>query len=161
MATCSSCNSQATRILTTMTANGKLLEHPQDQCPNCCPELFQEAFAAPSDRKLWLEHEAVPDLYTRLPDGSLVAKDSVLCGIQAAMDMDPDGEAREQAIAKKRATRRTKPLTRTEIEQADRAWRPIVKERYAVQEKLERDDLLYTEAVVDRLVRIGREESIH
>jgi hypothetical protein len=96
-----------------------------------------------------------------LPDGSLVAKDIVLCGIQAAMDVDPDAEARESLIAKKRATRRTKPLSKIEVEQADRAWRPIVKQHYAEQARIEREDMAYTEALVEKYVRIGREESAH
>lgn len=161
MATCGNCGSETRRVLSTMTSDGRLLPKPKDQCSHCAPELFQDGFAAPSDRRIWLEHEALPHLYSKMPDGSLLAKDSVLCGIQAAMDLDPDAEAKELAIAKKRARRRTIPLTKTEIERADQAWRPIVRRHYAEQARLDQADRDYTEAIVEKHLRRDHDNLVH
>lgn len=161
MAFCGNCGESSSRILSTMTRNGKLLPESIDQCKHCSPELFQDAFAAPSDRKIWLEHEALPHLYDRMPDGSLRAKDIVLCGIQDAMDADPDAELRARVVAKKRATRRTSPLTKTEMERADREWRPIVRRHYAQQAELNQADRDYTEAVVENLLRRDHDNLVH
>src|SRR5689334_19201301 len=163
MAICGNCGEHTTRLTITMTANhGRtlLLEgERKEACPNCSPELFSDPFFEPSDRRIWPEHIARPHLYSTMPDGSLRARDSVLCEIQDAMEMDPDKEQMERQIAKKRASRRTTPLTQLEIEAAEREWRPIVKQREADQRNQEYEDRLYTEHLLEKHVR--RSEAIH
>jgi hypothetical protein len=153
------CGAETTRITLTMTGGGKLLDRPTSICPSCAPESFQEPFYAVSERKIVAEHIARPHLYTQLPNGEFVAKDIVLQGIQDVMDTDPDHEKRQAAIARKRATRRTQPLSPTEIEQAERKWRPIVRAHQAEQERLAQQDRAYTDAVIEKYARQGHEKS--
>lgn len=138
-----------------MTSGGKLLPEGQRQeaCPHCHPELFADPFVAPIDRKVWAEHEAKPYLYEMAGDGSLRAKDILLADLDAAWNVDPDKEAADKAVAHKRESRRTRPLEPWEIEQADRAWRPIVKEWYAETEKQVEADRIYTENRIEQWKR--------
>jgi hypothetical protein len=162
MAICGNCQSQTTRLQMVMTSGGVLLPEGQrpEACPNCRPELFAEPFAAPIDRKVWPEHEAKPYLYERASDGSLRAKDILLADLDAAWQVDPDQEAAEKAIERKRRTRRTTPLEPWEIEQAERAWRPIVKEWYADIERQNQADRDYTEARIEHWKRNERDSTI-
>lgn len=155
MAVCGNCQAHTTRLQLVMTANGELIPEGQRQeaCPNCRPELFSDPFAVPTDRRIWPEHEAKPYLYARAADGSFQAKDELLADLDAAWHVDPDAEASEAILARKRAQRRTKPLEPWEIEQSERAWRPIVakwKEDAAKQEQSDRD---YTESRIEHWKR--------
>jgi len=155
MAICGKCQSETTRLQMVMTYNGQLLpEGKQEECcPNCRPELFAEPFAAPIDRKVWAEHEAKPYLYEQAADGSLRAKDVLLADLDAAWNVDPDKEAADAAIAHKRESRRTRPLEPWEIEQSDRAWRPIVKQMQEDHAKQVAADRLYTENRIEQWKR--------
>lgn len=155
MAICGNCQTHTTRLQMVMTSGGKLLPEGQRQecCPSCRPEMFAEPFAAPIDRKIWPEHEAKPYLYTRGADGSLRAKDEVLADLDAEWKKDPDADASEAALARKRAQRRTKPLEPWEIEQSERAWRPIVAQWKADVERQNELDRLYTESRIEHWKR--------
>lgn len=155
------CGAETTRITMTMTAGGRLLKKPTTICPQCRPEQFQEPFYEVTDRRIVAEHIARPYLYTQLPNGEFVAKDIVLSGIQDAMDADPDADRRQQLIERKRATRRTTPMTQAEIEAADRQWRPIVKQHYAEQDRIAREDRAYTDFIVEKAVRESHDQTIH
>lgn len=161
MAICGGCNAETRRITLVMTTNGGKDFVPDGErkeiCPNCAPEQFQEPWAAPADRRVWQEHEALPHLYHRRPDGGLELNDSQKQDIQTVWDQDPDTEAREKAIAKKRTQRRTAPLTEIEIQQAQNLWTPIIKQR---QEDIQRQidgDQLYTESLVEKYVKQDHE----
>jgi hypothetical protein len=158
MATCGNCQSETTRLTAVLAYGDKWIPEGQRQeaCPNCRPELFAEPFAAPIDRKVWPEHEAKPYLYEQAGDGSWRAKDVLLADLDAAWQADPDAEATERAFARKRAQRRTRPLEPWEIEQAERVWRPIVKQMYADQAQQIEADRLYTE---NRIEQWKRDES--
>jgi hypothetical protein len=155
MAICGNCQSETTRLTAVLAYGDKWIPEGErkEACPNCRPELFAEPFAAPIDRKVWPEHEAKPYLYEQAGDGSLRAKDVLLADLDAAWNIDPDKEAADKAIAHKRESRRTRPLEPWEIEQAERVWRPIVKEWYANQEKQTEADRLYTENRIEQWKR--------
>lgn len=155
MAICGNCQAQTTRLQMVMTANGKLVPEGdrREACPNCRPELFAEPFAAPIDRRIWPEHEAKPYLYTRAADGSFQAKDELLADLDAEWQKDPDAEASAKALERKRAQRRTKPLEQWEIEQSERAWRPIVAQWKAEVEKQNQADRDYTESRIEHWKR--------
>jgi hypothetical protein len=144
-----------------MTTNGgkRLLPDGERReiCPHCAPEEFQEPFLAPVDRRLWAEHEAKPYLYHRRPDGFFELNDSPKADLASEWEKDPDVEAREKAIARKRAQRRTKPLESWEIEQANRVWTPIVKQHIDDVRRQEEGDALYTENLIDNLIRKDRD----
>lgn len=140
-----------------MTSHGgqKFLEEGERReiCPNCSPQDFQDPFLAPVDRRLWHEHEAKPYLYHMRPDGFFELNDSPKADLMAEWEKDPDEEKMQAAIAKKRATRRTRPLEAHEIEAADRAWRPLLKQQAESIRQQEEGDKLYTENLVENLLR--------
>ena len=156
MALCGGCGEQSSRIHITMTTGGGKTLLPEGErkeiCPNCAPEYFQDPFLG-LDNKIWHEHEAKPHLYRQLPDGSFTATDTLLADIDAAMNDDPDSDRKQQAIARKRATRRLTPLTQSEIDAAENAWRPVVAEMKQRHEQAIKADELATEALVLKHVR--------
>jgi hypothetical protein len=162
MAICGNCQSQTTRLQMVMTANGVLLPegHRQEACPHCRPELFHENFSDPTDRRIWPEQIAKPYLYERAGDGSWQAKDILLADLDDAWNKDPDVEAREKWVERKRATRRTKPLEPGEIEQAEKVWRPIVKEMYAQQAEAVKADQDYTESRIEHWNRLNHDSTV-
>lgn len=145
-----------------MTANGVLLPegHRQEACPNCRPELFHDNFSDPTDRRIWPEQLAKPYLYERAADGTWRAKDILLADLDDAWNKDPDAEARDKWVEHKRKTRRTKPLEAWEIEQAERAWRPIVKQMYAEQEQAQKADLEYTESRIEHWRKLEHDSTV-
>lgn len=164
MAICGTCGQSATKISTVMTSGGKLLPEDQrkDRCPNCDPGYFHDFTVGlyPIDRKLWNDHEANPRHYKLMPNGFMELKDEQKQEIQDVWDQDPDAEAREKAIARKRAQRRTAPLTRTEIEQAEQVWRPIVKQLEEDTKRQEEGDALYTENLIEDMMRKERAKEL-
>lgn len=96
-------------------------------CPSCHPEEFVEPPPSPFESKVWRHEDAFPHLYRQRADGTLVAKDELTADTIAKMQGSPSDEALQQAIEKKRRTRRTKPLSQAEIEQAERWGRECAK----------------------------------
>jgi hypothetical protein len=161
MAICGGCNAQTTRIHMVMTANGgkQLLSEGERKeiCPNCCPEFFAEAFAAPSDRKVWDEASACPELYHMKPDGSLELNDSQKGDLMAKMGHDADLEA---AIAWKRANRRTTPMTEEEIKTRDAEMRPVIQALIKDTEEQIKGDRDYTENLIENMLRQERAKEL-
>jgi hypothetical protein len=161
MAICGGCGHESSRVRITMTTAGgkRLLAEGErtEECPNCRPEHFQDPFLG-IDNKIWLEHEAKPNLYKLMPDGSFTAKDELLADIDAVMNVDPDAERMQAAIEHKRANRRTTPMTQTEIERMERAWRPVVQEMIQNHDQAIEADKLATEEIVLKHVRRNYEE---
>jgi hypothetical protein len=162
MAICGNCQSETTRLQMVMTSGGQLLPEGQRQeaCPSCRPELFSDGFADPTDRRIWPEQVAKPHLYERAADGSWQAKDILLADLDDAWNKDPDAEARAAWVENKRKTRRTKPLEPWEIEQAERVWRPIVKQMYAEQEQAQKADIEYTESRIEHWKRLDHDSTV-
>lgn len=115
MAICGNCNSETSRVRTRFAPNGAQLP---DECPRCAPENF-EAMKSVRDGTIAMGWEYMPNMYKKTDEG-YVAKDELLADTEAqASKPDEDSEAAYQAaLAKKRATRRTAPLTQSEIDQA-------------------------------------------
>lgn len=161
MAICGGCAAQTTRIHMTMTANGgkKLLaeDERKEICPNCCPEFFAEAFAAPSDRKVWDEAAALPHLYHMKPDGSLELNDSAKSDLMAEFGRDRDLET---ALAWKRKNRRTTPMTEEEIKAADALMRPAVTAYIEDTKKQIEGDKQYTENLIEDMMRKERDKEL-
>lgn len=127
MATCRGCGAEALR---TCASFSPAMEFVKEVCPECSPETFQGVNVTdPSDRKIWDGFEVEPHLYSS-PDSENVvhAKDELRQDIWNEFNRDPDQEAREL----KRRTRRTEPLSATEIEQAnqwaERVLRPVLEQ---------------------------------
>jgi hypothetical protein len=110
---CASCGSETCRSRSTYDEHGDL---SAEFCPTCKPELFEGAFIAPSDQKIWPGHEAMPNLYKRGADDVYRAKDELIADTADQWDKGPTEQARDR----KRATRRLEPLTQEEIDAAVR-----------------------------------------
>lgn len=121
-------------------------------CKLCRPEDFDDAFRDPSDNKIYHHHEAFPHMYKRNDEGVYIAKDEVSQNTLDIISQDPEAPLREAAIAKKRATRRTTPMTRGEIEAAQNYATPFVKEwkEQLKREFMQREE--YIDEVVGRVV---------
>lgn len=118
---CGNCRAVTTRITLKATADGgKPLPVPLESCPNC--DGSTDAIRSVTDRKLWQGHEVYSEHYkkTEGKDGETVykASDTMIQDLVDEWSKDPDEEKRLQAEAWKRRNRRTKPLSRVEIEQA-------------------------------------------
>lgn len=117
MATCGNCGAEVSRVRSVWDARGRQLP---DECPVCSPEAYAD-FKVKSvrDGTIAMGYEYMPTMYKKT-DAGYVAKDELIADTEAqASKPDADAEAAYQAaLAKKRANRRTKPLTQSEIEQA-------------------------------------------
>jgi len=158
MAICG-CGAQTTRIHSVMAVGDRLIPEGERKeiCPNCCPEFFAEAFAAPSDRKVWDEAAAMPELYHLKPDGSLELNDSPKGDLMAKMGHDADLEA---AIAWKRANRRTTPMTEDEIKARDAEMRPVIQALIKDTEEQVKGDRDYTENLIENMLRQERAKEL-
>lgn len=142
--------------------NGQLL--PADQRKEICQNCKPEDFHAPHDplARVWMEHEAKPYLYHYKSDGTLELNDSPKGDLIAEMYNNRD---EEEAIAKKRANRRTTPMTDDEVRAAEAMMRPLVQGYLADVKEQEQADSDYTENLVEKYVREDhdrqRQESIH
>jgi hypothetical protein len=124
MALCANCGHETRRMRVEYDERGQRL---REYCVECRPEQFaDQPVTDPSDKKIYVGPEAMPNMYYRGTDGVLRAKDELLQDTLDILRRDPDAEAEKRAIAKKRATRRTRPLTRSEIEAADRWGREVL-----------------------------------
>lgn len=148
---CGGCKTDARRVKITMTdRNGRFVPDGKRKeiCQNCSPEDFHEAH---DPLAVFIpEHVAHPHLYRRKADGSLELKDETVADIEAEMLNNRD---EEEALARKRATRRTTPMTQDEIDRAQREMTPLVQAYLARQREDEQADREGTEALIDRWIR--------
>ncbi len=127
MAICRGCGAD---VLRTCARYGPSMELLSEICPQCAPDQFCGVkVTAPSDKKIWDGYEVEPDRYSS-PDAENVvhASDELRQDIWDEFNRDPDAEA----VQKKRATRRTEPLSASEIERAkswgEKVLRPLLEE---------------------------------
>lgn len=122
---CRGCGARVARTLTTLDAKGRLL---REECPSCKPELFAEPVRDPSDNKIYTGPQVFPHLYRPNAEGILEAKDELIQDTVSMWDKGPT----QQAIDRKRATRRTEPLSATEIEAAqqwgEQCLKPLIQQ---------------------------------
>lgn len=112
MAVCGNCGAEGTRIRSRWNGDIRL----PDECPNCAPQSF-EAMKSVRDGTIAMGYEYMPTMYKKT-DVGYVAKDELLADTEAELSKpDMEGEAAYQkAVAIKRASRRTKPMTGDEIQ---------------------------------------------
>lgn len=113
MAVCSNCNTESPRVRLRWDEKGKPLP---DQCPHCSPASFDK-FSAPSDKKIWMGYEAHPNEYVKSEDGGYDRKPEYRAEQEAKLALQSEDEriAENEVIERKRATRRTEPMTPTEL----------------------------------------------
>jgi hypothetical protein len=111
---CGNCHHETTRSRITFDNRGSVV---LERCPSCAPEEFREPFRDPTDTRIYAGPEAMPNLYKRDREGVYQAKDELIADTAALWDGGPT----ERALAHKRATRRTEPMTPEEIAQS-RKW---------------------------------------
>jgi hypothetical protein len=116
MAVCSNCQAIGPRVRSRWNEKGFQLP---DECPACAPETF-EKFTAPSDKKIWMGYEAHPNEYVHSEDGGYDRKPEYVAEQEAKLCAETEDEKvlRLGAEAKKRATRRTEPMTPVELDHA-------------------------------------------
>jgi hypothetical protein len=116
---CVNCGSETSRSLSSYDEENRL---KSELCPSCAPEKFEGAVVTPSDQKIWPGEVAMPNLYSRDREGNYHAKDELLADTVAMWDK---GET-ERRMDKKRATRRTEPMTQAEIDRSMRWGREVL-----------------------------------
>ena len=114
MAICSGCGNESTRTRSRWNDDGQL----PDICPHCSPESF-EKFSTPSDKKIWMGFEANPNEYEKRYDNDgvfYIRKQEYRAEQEDRLRSETEEERtlREQAEARKRAERRTSPMTPAE-----------------------------------------------
>jgi hypothetical protein len=116
MAICSNCGQQSSRVRSRWTDKGIQLP---DECPQCSPSTFDK-FSNPSDKKIWMGYEAHPNEYVRSADGGYDRKPEYRSEQEQrlALPTEDEAEMQAQAEAHKRATRRTEPMSSSEISAA-------------------------------------------
>ena len=120
---CGSCGNEARRVRTLFEVDGKPLPIPLDECEFCAHggQHFDPDWMRHKPVPLW---ESRPWLYTRKqnPDGGwmYVPTDENLADLEAQVcaPASDDVQAEQEAKEKKRATRRTEPLTGEELSRA-------------------------------------------
>lgn len=115
MAVCGACGEQTSRLKTKFKGESSV-----DCCPQCAPEEFTEKFTVPSDKRIWVGHEYMPNMYKKLDDGTYEAKDELRADTEAQVtkESEDDKLAYETAVEKKRSERRTRPMSEEEIRAA-------------------------------------------
>lgn len=127
MALCGNCKQQTLRIRQDYDERNRFL---REYCVLCKPEKFSDQpVTDPSDKKIYVGPDALPHMYYQGTAGVLRAKDELLTDTLSILQADPDKEARDRAIAKKRKNRRTTPMSRAEIAAAERWGREVLKPR--------------------------------
>jgi hypothetical protein len=111
------CGEYAARVKVLMAKGNVLLENPITTCAKCAPGEFSEPFVI--DR-LVTGPEAYPHLYKKGADGVYRPTDEFR---QDTEDQITKPGPSQEAVERKRATRRTTPLTPEEIKESDRIWR--------------------------------------
>lgn len=131
MAICRGCGAEALRTSATYR-NGELVS---EVCSSCRPDRFGEPVTDPSDKRIYVGWEAMPQHYrlTDNPDGGKIAhaSDSIIADTVELMNQTDE----HIAIEEKRRTRRTEPLTPDEIKAAEHWGREVLRP------KLERERL--------------------
>jgi hypothetical protein len=114
MAVCGNCGATSSRIRSRWSKEG--VKFP-DECPSCAPEAFDGKFTAPSDKKIWMGYEAHPNEYVKAEDGGYDRKLEYRAEQEAriAAPTAEEIEIQRRAEAKKRAERRTEPMTHAEM----------------------------------------------
>lgn len=120
MAVCGNCKTESSRVRSRWNEDGQL----PDECLNCAPESF-EKFTAPSDKKIWMGWETHSSEYEKRYDSDgvyYVRKLEYRAEQERKLSEATEEErlAQEQAIAKKRATRRTSAMDSVELASAMR-----------------------------------------
>lgn len=134
MAICSTCGTEGARIRSRWQEGVQL----PDECPSCTPQSFEKQ-TDPSDKKFWIGPEYAPNdyekrydkdgvIYMPKPEATHELEQS-MCGVNSVTAIE-EREAMEKAAAKKRATRRTAPMTQGELNHAmtfiDTYLRPMI-----------------------------------
>lgn len=114
MAVCGNCGAHSPRVRSRWNDKGVQMA---DECPSCAPASFEGKFTAPSDRKIWMGYEAHPNEYERAADGGYDRKPEYRAEQEQRLSAETEEERdnRERAEAHKRATRRTDPMTESEL----------------------------------------------
>lgn len=137
MATCGNCGAEGTRVRSRWEGANQL----PDECPACAPQSF-EKLSDPSDKKIWIGPEYDPNAYEKRYDVDGVyyvpkpehthELEQKMCGVNSVAAQE-ERAAIAEAEARKRATRRTKPLTQSELEQClavvDRYFKPLIEDQ--------------------------------
>ena len=131
MAICGNCGAEGTRIRSIWV---KDVQQP-DECPACAPQSFEKQ-TDPSDKKIWIGPEVRPQDYERRYDEHGVIympKPEVTAELEANAFRDSEEAGKyEEALAKKRAQRRTHPMTPAEVQGAlnyiDLYLRPLIED---------------------------------
>lgn len=111
-----------------------------DECPACAPQSFEKQ-TDPSDKKLWIGPEVRPNDYEKcydadgliyMPKPEITAElEQQACGLKSVRSQE-EKEAQERALAEKRNTRRTRPMTSSEVQKAlnivDLYFRPLIED---------------------------------
>ena len=121
MAICGNCGAVTARVRSRWQEGVQL----PDECPQCAPGQF-EAIKSVRDGQIAMGWEYMPQMY-RKTDNGYVAKDELLADTeaQAIKRSEDDIRIEEEALARKRATRRTKAMSSTEISQAIARWNDL------------------------------------
>ncbi len=116
---CGSCGVDTSRGKKVFDEKGNVRS---EVCPSCSPEQFEGGVTDPSDKKIYSGPQAMPNLYTRDAEGTYHAKDELISDTVQNWDHGPTAKAE----AKKRATRRTEPLTAVELARANRWGKEVL-----------------------------------
>lgn len=136
MALCGNCGAAGNRIRSRWEKDVQL----PDECPACAPQSFEKQ-TDPSDKKIWIGPEVRPNDYVKtydqdgliyMPKPEVTAElEQQACGLKSVASQE-EREATEKAKAEKRNTRRTHPMTASEIEKAmnlvDLYFRPLIED---------------------------------
>jgi hypothetical protein len=135
MAICGGCGSERTQVRTIFDAQGNV---SKEECSGCNPASFEPQWKKERGAMAW---EAYPNKYKKieLPDGRT--------GYRSTDEWRQDSEDKirksyeradqpsVEALERKRAGRRTAPMTEDEIRTLTERWRPVLED---MQEKSNR-----------------------
>lgn len=136
MAICGHCGAEGQRIRSRWEKDVQI----PDECPSCAPQSFERQ-TDPSDKKIWIGPEVRPQDYVKtydrdgliyMPKPEITAElEAQACGRNSVRNKE-EQEAVRRAEAEKRNTRRTRPMTSTEVEKAvrivDLYFRPLIED---------------------------------
>jgi len=127
-----SCGAETTRGTVIFGVKGEIaVQH----CKVCRPELYEGPRRDPSDMKIWIGPEYMPNRYVKTSDADgpiYMATDELQQDTLDAVSKKPEealrSEQLEQELAdKKRATRRTAPMSEDEMRRAVTQAKQIAK----------------------------------
>lgn len=136
MARCS-CGAETSRWRAIYSPSGALI---REECDQCAPNSFDPQWKTAKGAVGW---EAYPTMYkkVRLDDGRVgyIGKDELRADTEAklAKPSEDDTKTYAAAVARKRAHRRTKPLTKAEVENNLREFREAAQKQRALDAGLE------------------------